>query len=70
MGFVGFLYTEAKEWSRANLSLGFSELSNLVRESSRVALAPGAWDYLKELGHTPHTVGEGYGLLVSLLAHH
>ena len=28
----------------------------------------GALEYLEELGYSPRTVGEGYGLLISLLA--
>ena len=39
-----------------------------MRESTPVKLAVGALEYLEELGYSPRSVGEGYGLLISLLA--
>ena len=67
-GVTGFLQQEAREWRRAHPTSGYTEQHSLVRGSTPVKLAPGALEYLEELGYSPRSVWEGYGLLISLLA--
>ena len=67
-GVTGFLQREAREWRQAYPTSGYTELHSLVRESTPLKLAVPALEYLEELGYSPRTVGEGYGLLISLLA--
>ena len=55
-------------WRRENPSSGFTELQALVRESTPLRLAPGAWELLQNLGYEEATVASAYQRLVRLQA--
>ena len=46
--------------------MGFTQLQALVRESTLVQLAPGATDFLQDLGYEEPTVSSAYQRLVRL----
>ena len=48
--------TMAGRWRRDNSSAGYTELQALVRESSPLRLAHGAWEFLQDLGYEEPTV--------------
>ena len=62
------LRTTAGRWRRDNPSAGYTELQALVRESSPLRLAHGAWEFLQDLGYEEPTVALAYQRLVRLQA--
>ena len=62
------LRTTAGRWRRDNPSAGYTELQALVRESSPLRLAHGAWEFLQDLGYEEPTVALAYQWLVRLQA--
>ena len=58
----------AGRWRRENPSSGFTELQALVRESTPLRLAPGAWEFLQDLGYEETSVALAYQRLVRLQA--
>ena len=62
------LRTTAGRWRRDNPSAGYKELQALVRESSPLRLAHGAWEFLQDLGYEEPTVALAYQRLVRLQA--
>ena len=58
----------AGRWRRENPSSGFTELQALVRESTPLRLAPGAWEFLRDLGYEETSIALAYQRLVRLQA--
>ena len=50
------LRTTTGRWRRDNPSAGYTELQALIRESSPLHLAHGAWEFLQDLGYEEPTV--------------
>ena len=61
------LRAAATRWRCDNPSSGFTELAALLRESTPVRLAPGAWEYLVDLGYQDNSVSAVYRRLVKTL---
>ena len=62
------LRTTAGRWRCDNSSAGYTELQALIRESSPLRLAHGAWEFLQDLGYQEPTVAPAYQRLVQLQA--
>ena len=62
------LRDEAVSWRREHPALGFTQLQALVRESTPVRLAPGAGEFLQDLGYEEPTVSAAYQRLVRLMS--
>ena len=60
------LREEAVGRRREHLAVGFTQLQALVRESTPVRLAPGANEFLQDLGYEKPTVSSAYQRLVRL----
>ena len=60
------LREEAVSWRREHPAVGFTQLQALVRESTPVRLAPGASEFLQDLGYEEPTVSAAYQRLVRL----
>ena len=60
------LRDEAVSWRREHPAVGLTQLQALVRESTPVRLAPGAGEFLQDLGYEEPTVSAAYQRLVRL----